>query len=184
MFEAITRVDFAVLDYINENIVCPFLDAVMPVITLLGEGGVFWICTALAMLFFEKTRKAGLGMAIAMILGLIVCNLALKPIVARVRPYDVNSAVSLIVRPLSDYSFPSGHTLVCIECAGVLWHFNKKIGIAAFIVGSLVAFSRLYLYLHYPSDVVFSVALGLIFAFISIRLSDIIYRRFSERKQN
>ena len=84
--------DLPILDWIAANLRCAFLDAVMPVITLLGDGGVFWILVAVALLFFPKYRKIGLGMGAALILGVLVCNVTMKPLLARIRPYDYQLA--------------------------------------------------------------------------------------------
>lgn len=113
--EAIYTIDFAVLHWIMDNLWCPFLDWLMPLITLLGEDGIFWIAVAVLLLIFPKTRKTGAMMGVAMALGLLVGNLTMKPAFARIRPYEneAGRTVELLVEKLSDYSFPSGHTLVC-----------------------------------------------------------------------
>ncbi len=157
--------DLPVLDWIAEHIWCPFLDKVMPIITVLGNGGIFWIALAVALLLFKKTRRVGLGMGIALLMGLLLCNLTLKPLCHRLRPYDYQcdvfgKTISLIIEKPHDFSFPSGHTIASFEGAGVIWLNNKKWGIAALILASLIAFSRLYLYVHYPTDVLASVVLG------------------------
>ena len=87
MLAAITGADLAILDFIYDNLHCAFLDAVMPVITALGNGGILFIAIAVVMLFFKRTRKTGLMIGCALILGLLVCNLTLKPLVARERPF-------------------------------------------------------------------------------------------------
>lgn len=99
---------------------CPFLDAVMPFISGLGDGGAVWIGLTLVLMLFRKTRKTGYMMALALVLGLLIGNLTLKPLIARIRPYDANPDVTLLIDRLSDYSFPSGHTLASFEAAAVL----------------------------------------------------------------
>ena len=157
--------DLPILDWIADNLWCPFLDAVMPVITLLGDAGIFWIVMAVVLLLHKKPRRVGLGMGIALLMGLLLCNLTLKPLCQRPRPYDYQEAVfgkviPLLIQRQHDFSFPSGHTIASFEAAGVIWLNHKKWGIAALVLASLIAFSRLYLYVHYPTDVLFSVALG------------------------
>lgn len=163
--------DLPVLDWIAENLYCGFLDAVMPVITLLGDAGIFWIAIAAVLLFIPKYRKVGLGMGVALILGLLVCNVAMKPLIARPRPYDYQLehfgvTVKLLIEAQHDFSFPSGHTIASFEAATVLLLHSKKAGIPAMILAALIAFSRLYLYVHYPTDVLTSVVLGVAFGLL------------------
>lgn len=168
--------DLPILDWIAANLWCPLLDAVMPVITVLGDAGIFWMVIAAALLLFKKTRRVGLGMGIAMLMGLLLCNLTLKPLCQRPRPYDYqfdvfNKLIPLLIEQQHDFSFPSGHTIASFEAAGVIALNNKKWGIPALILASLIAFSRLYLYVHYPTDVLVSVALGLALAFVGNQLA-------------
>ena len=105
--------DIPILYWIQEHLRCAFLDVFMPFITLFGDGGIFWICWAALLLLFPKHRKTGLAMGIALILGVIVCNMFLKTQIARPRPYDFieNFDMSmLLVHEHGDKSFPSGHT--------------------------------------------------------------------------
>lgn len=99
MLAAITGADLAILDFIYDNLHCAFLDAVMPVITALGNGGILFIAIAVVMLFFKRTRKTGLMIGCALILGLLVCNLTLKPLVARERPFTHRAVELLVSRP-------------------------------------------------------------------------------------
>ena len=168
--------DLPILDWIAANLWCPLLDAVMPVITVLGDAGIFWMVIAAALLLFKKTRRVGLGMGIAMLMGLLLCNLTLKPLCQRPRPYDYqfdvfNKLIPLLIEQQHDFSFPSGHTIASFEAAGVIALNNKKWGIPALILASLIAFSRLYLYVHYPTDVLVSVSLGLALAFVGNQLA-------------
>ena len=157
--------DLPILDWIVNHLWCPFLDAVMPLITLLGDAGIFWIAIAVVLLFFPKTRKVGLGMGAALVIGLLLCNVTLKPLIARIRPYDYQLehfgvTVKLLIEAQHDFSFPSGHTIASFEAATVLLIHSKKAGIPAMILACLIAFSRLYLYVHYPTDVIASIILG------------------------
>ena len=175
--------DLPVLEWIAGNLYCGFLDAVMPVITLLGDAGIFWIAAAVVMLFFPKYRKIGLSMGVALIMGLLVCNVTLKPLVGRIRPYDYQlehfgKQIQLLIATPHDFSFPSGHTLASFEAATAILIRNKKLGIPAMILACLIAFSRMYLYVHYPTDVLFSVALGIGFAYLGTFLVDKVYPRF------
>ena len=163
--------DLPVLDWIAEHLWCPALDFLMPKITLLGDAGIFWMIIAAALLLFRKTRRTGVGMLLALLMGLLLCNLTLKPLCQRPRPYDYQydvfgRVIPLIIERQHDFSFPSGHTIASFEAAGVIVMNNKKWGTAALILACLIAFSRMYLYVHYPTDVLTSVVLGLILAFL------------------
>lgn len=163
--------DLPMLDWIQTHLGCELFDAIMPVITLLGEGGVFWIVCAVVLMLIPSQRKTGFSMAVALILGVVVCNLTLKPLVGRIRPYDYQMEyfgreITLLINAQHDYSFPSGHTIACFEACTVLMLHNKKLGIPATIIAILVAFSRLYLYVHYPTDVFTSVVLGFAFGWL------------------
>ena len=178
--------DLPILDWIAAHLQCGFLDFIMPCITLLGDGGIFWIACAVILLFTKKYRKTGLGMGAALILGLIVCNMILKPWVARIRPYDLQeqlgNIIPLLIERQHDCSFPSGHTIASFEAATVLKLHNKKLGIPALILACLIAFSRLYLYVHYPTDVITSVILGTAFGFLGNWLVNKGFQAYERKK--
>lgn len=164
--------DLPILDWIAQYLWNPVLDAAMPIITLLGDAGIFWIICSVVLLCIPKYRKAGASMALALIMGLLLCNLTLKPLVARIRPYDYQLAffqknIPLLIEAQHDFSFPSGHTIASFEAAVALTLHHKKLGIAAIVLAVLIAFSRLYLYVHYPTDVLASVVLGTGLAFLA-----------------
>ncbi len=163
--------DLPILDWIAEHLWCPALDAVVPLITHLGDAGIFWILAAAALLCFPKYRRAGFSVAVSLVLGLIFCNGILKPLVGRIRPYDFQlrefgKTIPLLIAAPTDFSFPSGHTIASFEAAVAITLHHKKLGIPALVLASAIGFSRLYLYLHYPSDVIVSVCLGTGIAFL------------------
>jgi len=164
---ALNLFELRILDAIAK-IANPFLDGLMSFVSLLDEAGAIWIALALLLLFFKKTRKTGIMLAVALILGLLTANLTLKPLIQRIRPYDLNEAARLIVAPLSDFSFPSGHAVSCIECATVLLARHRRCGILAMIYALTVCFSRLYLYVHYPTDVLAGILLGLLIGKLAV----------------
>ena len=174
--------DLPILDWIAAHLHCPFLDTVMPWITKLGDAGIFWILCALVLLCIPRTRKMGVAMSIALVMGLVVCNMTIKPLVGRMRPYDFQALhfgreIPLLIPALSDPSFPSGHTIASFEGAVVIFLFNKKWGIPALLLAIAIAFSRLYLYVHYPTDVLTAVVLGSIFAFLACWITSSLYHR-------
>ena len=170
--------DLPILEWIQAHLQSGFMDFIMPIITVFGDAGIFWMVCAAVLFVMPKTRKTGLGMAFAMMMGLVICNMILKPVVGRMRPYDfqINElgktweqilvAGKLLVETPHDYSFPSGHTIASFEACVVLLLNDKRLGIPATILAILIAFSRMYLYVHYPTDVLVSVVLGSLFAII------------------
>ena len=169
--------DLPILDWIQANLQSDFMDKFMPFITVFGDAGIFWMVISALFVIFPKTRKTGLGMAFAMMIGLVVCNITLKPLIARIRPYDLQAELGVTIRLLCDaqhdFSFPSGHTIASFEAAVVMLK-NRKLGIPAMILAVLISFSRLYLYVHYPTDVIASVILGTVFALIGDALAGLI----------
>jgi undecaprenyl-diphosphatase len=180
--------DLPILDWIQNTLQCGLLDFLMPLITLLGDAGIFWIAVAVVLLIIPKTRKIGLGMGVALLMGLLVCNVILKPWVARIRPYDYQiqyfgTQIKLLVDAMHDFSFPSGHTIASFEAATVLLIHNKKMGIPAMILASLIAFSRLYLYVHYPTDVIASVILGIGIAVLADMIVRAVWSAIAKRRK-
>ena len=179
--------DLPILDWIQANLTSPLFDRIWPIITVLGDAGIFWMAVAAVLLVFRKTRKTGIGMWIALGLGLVVCNIILKPTVMRPRPYDFQLdqfgiTITLLTDRMHDFSFPSGHTIASFEAAVVILLNHKKGGIAALLLAFLIAFSRLYLYVHYPTDVIFSMVLGTVFAFIGNALAGLIMKLLPQHK--
>lgn len=176
--------EIGILDFIKDTFSCAFLDKVMPIITLFGDKGIFWIAVAVLLIICKKTRKTGISMGAALLIGVIVGNLILKNAVARIRPYDLNSGVELLVNALSDYSFPSGHTLASFEAATVLLIRDKRLGIPALVLAILIALSRLYLYVHYPTDVLAGALLGALIGVFACFLVNRIYEKLPKLKKN
>ena len=167
--------DLPILDWIQANLGHPFLDFIMPWFTLLGDAGFFWMICAGILAITKKYRRIGFGMAIAMMIGLVVCNMILKPAVGRIRPYDFQESlgipINLLIDKQHDFSFPSGHTIASFEACTVMMLGSRKLGIPATLLAILIAFSRLYLYVHYPTDVIASIILGTLFGLIGYLVS-------------
>ena len=180
--------DLPILEWIAANLKCGFLDFLMPLITLLGDAGIFWILCSVVMILIPKTRKTGLAMGISLLIGLLVCNVLLKPLVGRIRPYDYQlehfgKQIQLLVAAQHDFSFPSGHTIASFEAATAIMLHNKKLGIVAMILAVMISFSRLYLYVHYPTDVLTSVVLGIGIAFLGTFLVKKGYQLYEAKKK-
>ena len=136
------------------------MDFLMPKITLLGNGGAIWILAAVILLCTKKYRKQGVLLLAGLVAGVLVGNVCLKHLIARPRPCWLDSSVQLLIANPTDYSFPSGHTLSSVICATVLTKTDRRFGYAAIPLAALIAFSRLYLYVHFPSDVLAAAVLG------------------------
>ena len=162
--------DLPILDWLQANIQCAFLDTIMPVITHMGSAG-FLIVFAVFMMLLKNYRKTGFSVALAMVFGLVICNIILKPGIARIRPYDYQEQmgimINLLIEKQKDFSFPSGHTIATFEAATAIFLNHKKLGTVCLVLASIIAFSRLYLYIHYPTDVFTSIVLGVALAILA-----------------
>lgn len=177
------NIEGQILIWIQENIRNNWLTILMKGISLLSNMGIMWIVLAALFLIVKKTRKEGVTLAIGLILHVIVCNVLLKNIVARPRPYtEVEGLVSLIGK-LSDYSFPSGHTVVTFMGATVLYKkFPKYIGITAFIWAVITGFSRMYLGVHYLTDILGGGILGIILGYVVVLIVQKLDRKIFVKK--
>ena len=139
---------------------CAFLDKVLPLLTVLGNYSLLWLAVAAIMLFFPAYRRCSLAIFLALLFCLLAGSLCLKPLIDRPRPFEVESTILLLISAPADASFPSGHTMHSVAAATVIFCTNRRLGIAALIVALLIAFSRFYLLVHYPTDILAGMALG------------------------
>ena len=162
----------SILDWIQTNLRTPVLDLLMPAITALGNGGLIWIVLAAGLRLMPGHRKAGAAVLAGLALEVVCCNLVLKPLVARVRPCDINTAVQLLIARPDDFSFPSGHTGAAFAAVSALCASGNRLWIPSLILAVLIAFSRLYLYVHYPTDVLAGAVIGVMAGWIGTKLAD------------
>lgn len=175
--------EIVVLDLIQAYFQNPVMDAVMPVITGLGNQGIVWIILSAVLLLFPKTRKMGMAVAVGLVLEAVCCNVILKPLVGRIRPCQVNTAVTLLIAQPMDFSFPSGHTGASFAAVSVLWLSKSRLRIPALMLAALIGFSRLYLYVHYPSDVLAGAVLGMFTGWLGSRLVQWAGEKYSKHSQ-
>ena len=163
------NIELSILDWI-QTLHTPFLDKIMVFITSLGDAGIIWIMLSIVLLLIPKTSKSGAVMVVALVVDVLLCNIVLKNLVARTRPYDVNTGVHLLVAKLHDYSFPSGHTAASFASVTALYLAGeKKLWKFALVLACLIAISRLYLYVHYPTDVLGGILFGVISGYLGYR---------------
>jgi undecaprenyl-diphosphatase len=163
--EFIQSADFKILQFISENVRNGVLDVLAPAVTRLGDGGIVWILLAGFLSYVTETRRAGIVVFISMAVNVIICNLVLKPLIARPRPFDVMELTILIRRP-DDFSFPSGHTSASFAAATAVFFYYRQLGAPRLVLAVLISLSRLYLLVHFPSDIIAGVLLGIISAFL------------------
>ena len=152
--------DWDILNWI-QTLHTPAGDVLMPYISLLGDGGMIWIIAGIVLTIFPRTRNIGIAVLIALILDVILCNGILKPLVARIRPCDIDTTVQLLIARPTDFSFPSGHTASSFAAASALFMQKSRFKIPALVLAVLIAFSRLYLFVHFPSDIAAGALVGI-----------------------
>lgn len=169
--------EFAVLDFI-QTLRTPIGDFFWPAITVLGNGGIFWILLTIALLVNKKTRKSGWILMAALLVDLILCNGVIKNAVARSRPFTINSSIQLLINQPKEFSFPSGHTAVSFTAVTALFLAKEKIlWKIALVLAVVIAFSRLYLYVHFPTDILGGVIVGVIAGVVGYYLVEFIYKK-------
>ena len=143
----------------------PVLDFVFTHITMLGDGGIFWISTGVLLACSKKYRRQGLLLLLCLLAGFLIGNVCLENLVQRSRPCWVYPEVPLLVREPRDFSFPSAHSMVGFAGASALWLTDRRFGAAAIVLAAFIAFSRLYLFVHWPTDVLAGTVLGIAVAY-------------------
>ncbi|MCX4270597.1 MAG: phosphatase PAP2 family protein [Lachnospiraceae bacterium] len=171
--------EFAVLDFIAEHFRTDIGNIIFPFLSSLADRGMIWILFSLLLLSQKKTRTIGLAALFALICMLIIGNSCLKPLIARERPFIARpeKLAYLLIAPPGEYSFPSGHTFSSFAAATTIALGNKKLGIFALILAATIGFSRLYLYVHFPTDVLGGMLLGIL-------LGSIVWSLFSSLLSN
>lgn len=162
-----------------QNMHTDWLSPIMIFVSALGNHGIFWIILGLVLFFIPKTRRCGGIMLISMALSYLLGNIILKNVIGRGRPFTVDSTVQLLIPEPGEFSFPSGHTLNGFTAATALYLHYHKAGIAALLFAGLIAFSRMYLFVHYPTDILAGIILGVADAVLVYMLA----KRFKPQKQ-
>ena len=178
--EFLINLDGNLLLWIQEYIRQDWMDGFWKVITAFGDSGIFWIALSILLLIPKQTRRIGITALAALAIGALITNIALKPLIGRTHPYEVIDGLVTLIGKQSDDSFPSGHTCASFAAAGVYWRMMpRKYGIPLLIFAALIAFSRLYVGVHYPSDVLGGLLIGLFAAWAAWRIQE----NLSEKKR-
>ncbi|MDW8800981.1 phosphatase PAP2 family protein [Clostridium sp. A1-XYC3] len=167
--QSLQNMDLNLLRFIHDNLQNPILDRIVPFITYLGNGGILWITITVALVITKRYRRIGLICGLALLVNTIIGEGILKHLFQRQRPFVLVPTVDLIIPKPSSYSFPSGHTSTAFAAAGILATQFKKYRVPIIILAVLIALSRLYLFVHYPSDILTGVIVGLFSAKIVLR---------------
>lgn len=164
------EIEIRFLDFL-QGIRTPLGDEIIPLITKLGNAGMIWILLTVILLMIPGMRRSGMLMAAALCIDFVLCNGVLKHLFARTRPCDVNAAVELLIARPVDFSFPSGHTAASFASVSALYFAGeKRLFRFAFVLAVLIAFSRLYLYVHYPTDILGGIVIGVISGYLAGRI--------------
>lgn len=166
--------------YALQEIHSPVLDKLMVFFSVLGDSGIMWIALAVILLCWKNTRKCGMQMGAAMLITFIIGNLILKNLVARDRPCWIDESVQLLLANPWDYSFPSGHSMNGFTAAVTICFYHKKWGAAAVVIAGIIAFSRLYNFVHFPTDVFAGIAIGI----CSAVFTNWLFRKISKKHKD
>ena len=157
---ALLELEFSIL-YFIQGLHTPFLDRFMTAVTSLGDKGWFFIVLGIILFCFKRTRKMGAAVLLSLAAGGLIGNVVLKNLVMRDRPCWIDESVRRLIQNPKDFSFPSGHTLASFETAVSIFLYNRKWGVPVIVLASVIALSRLYLFVHFPTDVLSGMALGI-----------------------
>ncbi len=168
---------------IQEKLRNPVLNRIFVGITHLGDSGFIWLILAAVFFCFKKTRKASVCSFMALDIMVIGNEVILKHLINRTRPFKtVEGLVTLIEKPPSS-SFPSGHTSSSFAVAMVLWTLlPRKYSVPCLILAGLIAFSRLFVGVHYPTDILGGMMIGVLYGFLGLKLGSLIVDSNEKRK--
>lgn len=170
-FLGIQAVEFDIL-FALQNLHCSWLNVLMRIFTELGNNGIIWILAGVGCICFKKSRRCGILMLLTMAVCFILGNGLIKNLVARPRPFQsIDREIILLIPPPGEFSFPSGHTLHSFAAAVMIFLHNKKVGVAAIALTALIALSRLYFFVHFPTDVLAGLVLGTLAALLVYRVA-------------
>lgn len=180
MISAITAIDFSILHWIQDNLRSAFSDKFFSSVTALGNAGIFWIVLGLILLCIPRTRPCGICVLVCLAVDALAGEVVLKHLFTRIRPCVAEPIQDMLIAVPSTYSFPSGHSASSFTAATAIFFFHRRAGAAAYVLAALIAFSRLYCYVHFPTDVLAGAVLGVCVACL---LTPRMRRYFCEKKK-
>ncbi len=161
LLSGVNSFDASVMSFVQERLHHPFTDAVFPYVTYLAELGLIWAILSLVLFIRRKSRFTGFSAICAMLLGLVLGQFLLKSVIARPRPFQqFPDLVTLLISPPSGSSFPSGHTCASFAAAVAILLRDRRWGIPSLVLACLIGFSRVFLFVHWPTDVLAGAVLG------------------------
>lgn len=169
------RLDESILFFIQEQLKNPAMDRFMVFVTSFGNGGFLWIFIAFLLLCQKRYQKCGISLICAISLSIFVGDEVLKPLIGRLRPNVSFPEIPLLIGSIHSRSFPSGHTMVAFASATVIYSYYRFAGALAFVTAALIAYSRLYLFVHYPTDVLGGIVLGTLLAYLIVKGINYLY---------
>lgn len=173
-----------ILLFIQEHIRVEGLTPFVSFFTHLGNAGILFIVLTVFGLFFVSTRKAAISSALGLVIHLILCNGILKNAFARTRPYEVIDGLQILIEKQPDFSFPSGHTSAAFAFAvAVFLNMDRKYGIFALVLAFLMGLSRLYVGVHYPTDVLVGAIVGVLCGWLGSKLADLLMKKSKNCKK-
>lgn len=178
----IESLDFGILNGIAEHSHSQIMDHIMLFISWLGNSGMIFILVSIILICLPKERTKGIQMLLALLFSLIICNLFLKNSVSRVRPFDLVSDIELLIQAPLDYSFPSGHTSAAFAAAMVMLLTRSRLQYLFFVFAILMGFSRLYLYVHFPSDVLGGILTGIASGYLATKCYQLVVKAREHRE--
>jgi len=161
------QIDIAIIEWIRDTLVTDWLTPIFKGITFFGEYGIGWITVAVVLLCMKRTRRIGLTMGIALVAGLLLGEIFLKNVIARPRPFTLWPEMTLLIPEPHGFSCPSGHTTSSFAAATSIFLYHKKWGSGALVLAALIGFSRMYFTVHYMTDVLFGIVLGIACGFLA-----------------
>lgn len=175
--------DFPIL-YAIQTLRCDILDNIILAITkIAGDYGQIWLALAVVLLIFKKTRKSGIAILIGYALVYVSGQFVLKDLIARARPCHIDETVELLISRPSSYSCPSTHSAWAFAAAISVLAYHKKAGVGVIAAALIIMFSRLYLFVHFPTDVLFGAALGAVCGYIGCLVTDFVFKKITDRKK-
>ena len=181
MIETLLNIDGGLLMMIQEYVRTPLLNEIMIFITTLGNGGMIWIAATLLLMIPKKTRKVGIMSGVALLGSLIINNNLIKNLVQRPRPFVTFTDLQILIPTPSEFSFPSGHTSSSFAAASVFYaHLPKKIGVPAVILAGLIGLSRLYVGVHYPTDVIAGILMGIFLGWLAETIVNFVAKKLKK----